>query len=159
MIFTLSALSFFGCEQKPIDTSSDTASPSEDTAPALVNVEEDPSPIIVSADFWCYIAETGEAVDQWILNATVNDPQGVSTIKGYIPGGGSFQMSSGGEIASLAIVCTAEGLCTASATGATIGAYCAQATQFQIEFYVEDEDGNTSDSLIVAGRQGTSAQG
>ena len=159
MIVPFSLFGFFGCADKPVDTASDTSSASEDTSIAPVETEEDPSPSVLSADFWCYIAETGEAVDQWILNAEVTDPQGVGTIKGYIPGGGSFQMTSGGEIASLAIVCTSEGLCTASATGATIGASCAQAAQFQIEFYIEDEDGNTSEPLIVAGRQGSSAQG
>ncbi len=157
MLFTLTVFSLFGCNEEKSD---DTASASsEDSALTSIEPEDDNSPSVTSADFWCYVAETGDPVDQWILSATVTDPQGVSTLKSFIPEGGSFQTLSGGEIASLAIVCTPEGLCTASATGATIGASCAQADQFQIEFYVEDEDGNTSTPQVVAGRAGTSAQG
>ena len=159
MIVTFSLFTFLGCMDKPVETASDTSSNSEETGLVPAVIEEDPSPSIISADFWCYTAEIGESVDQWILNAEATDPQGVDTIKGYIPGAGSFQIISGGEIASLAIVCTSEGLCTSSATGATIGASCSQANQFQIEFYIEDEDGNTSEPLIIVGRLGNSAQG
>ena len=121
--------------------------------------ENSESPTVTEADFWCYVAEVGDPVDQWSLSAYATDPQGNDTLKNFIPEGGSFQMNTGGEIAVIALVCTAEGLCTASATGSTIGASCAQAEQFQMEFYVEDEDGNRSTPMVLPGRQGASAEG
>ena len=136
-------------------SSSDEGTDTTDTEPT----ESDVNPTILETDAWCYIAEVGDAVEQWIFKAIANDPQGAETLASFTPDAISFQDVGGTEISKLAIVCSPTGECTTSATSTTLGVGCSAPTNFQAVITVADEDGNLSAPVTVPGRAGSSASG
>ena len=155
----------FGCGEKE-DTASDTT---QETA-AEINDTSDPNntgsnggegasaeiPVVIEADFFCKVE--GSGVENWIFQATVEDPQGNNTLESFQPEAGAFLNASGSQQDFIAIVCNPEGLCTAASTADTLGVGCSQADQYKIRFSIADEDGNKSEEQTLDARfEGESA--
>ena len=147
----------FACTNKE-----DTATSSENTETQEVSSEntnnnspssenEDPqNPVVMEADFFCKIE--GSGVENWIFQATVEDPQGNNTLESFQPEAGAFLNSSGNQQDFIAIVCNPEGLCTAASTAENLGVGCSQADQYKIRFSISDEDGNQSETQTITAR-------
>ena len=144
-----------GCGEKE-DTASSTSTQevsSEDNTtennPSEENIEPQ-NPVVIEADFFCKVE--GSGVENWIFQADVEDPQGNNTLESFQPEAGSFLDSNGSQRDYIAIVCTAEGLCTAANTADTLGVACAQADQYKLRFSIADQDGNQSESQTINAR-------
>ena len=131
------------------EVSAENTDPNNPNSPSSEN--EDPQiPVVLEADFFCKIE--GSGVENWIFQATVEDPQGNSTLESFQPEAGSFLNSSGNQQDFIAIVCNPEGLCTAASTADTLGVGCSQAEQYKIRFSIADEDGNQSETQTIDAR-------
>ena len=107
-------------------------------------------PVVLEADFFCKVE--GSGVENWIFQATVEDPQGNNTLESFQPEAGAFLNASGSQQDVIAIVCNPEGLCTAASTADTLGVGCSQADQYKIRFSIADEDGNKSEEQTLDAR-------
>lgn len=161
MVTSLLMLGLFACGEDDKTDNSDSGGTDDQTSDTTDTdtPAEDTSPTILEGDAWCYIAEVGDAVEQWMFKATATDPQGASTLASFTPDAISFQDIGGTEISKLAIVCSPTGECTTSATSTTLGVGCSTPTNFQAVITVADEDGNLSAPITVPGRAGSSAEG
>jgi hypothetical protein len=119
-----------------------------------------PEPVITEADAWCYTPGGSVEGDWWALKAVIADPQGADTLEAFQPQGVRVDTSSGGTVATMALVCDGStGICTGSDSVANLGFGCSSAADMSFVFAVIDEDGNMSEAVSIAGRQGTSAEG
>ena len=163
-----------GCSGK--EGESDSASVSSDTATSSNNDTDntndtndtddtndtppDPNnPVITEADAWCYAGGENTDASFWGFRAVADDPQGVETLESFIPDAISFRDGGGNEVKTVTIVCTSTGECTATMSEEQLGVGCALAENFRAVFTVQDEDGNVSDPVEAACRQGTDAAG
>ena len=151
----------FGCGEK--EDTAETSDNTQETA-AEINDTSDPNntggscsggdsdqkPVVIEADFFCKIE--GSGVENWIFQATVEDPQGNNTLASFQPEAGAFLNASGSQQDFIAIVCNPEGLCTAASTADTLGVGCSQADQYKIRFSIADEDGNKSEEQTLDAR-------
>jgi hypothetical protein len=151
----------FGCDQKEdtAETSNntqetaaemnDTSNPSN-TGGSCGGIDSSQTPVVIEADFFCKVE--GSGVENWIFQATVEDPQGNNTLASFQPEAGAFLNASGSQQDFIAIVCNPEGLCTAASTADTLGVGCSQADQYKIRFSIADEDGNKSEEQTLDAR-------
>jgi hypothetical protein len=151
----------FGCSEKE-DTAQASDNPQETAAE--INDTSNPNntgsnggegdsaqtPLVIEADFFCKVE--GSGVENWIFQATVEDPQGNNTLASFQPEAGAFLNASGSQQDFIAIVCNPEGLCTAASTADTLGVGCSQADQYKIRFSIADEDGNKSEEQTLDAR-------
>ena len=150
----------FGCGEKE-DTAETSDNPQETAAE--INDTSDPNntgsnggedsdqnPVVIEADFFCKVE--GSGVENWVFQATVEDPQGNNTLASFQPEAGAFLNASGSQQDFIAIVCNPEGLCTAASTADTLGVGCSQADQYKIRFSIADEDGNKSEEQTLDAR-------
>jgi hypothetical protein len=148
----------FACGEKEdtaltSENTQETAAESNDTNDpnGTGSDNEDPQiPVVIEADFFCKVE--GSGVENWIFQATVEDPQGNNTLQSFQPEAGAFLNSSGSQQDYIAIVCNPEGLCTAASTADTLGVGCSQADQYKIRFSISDEDGNKSEEQTLDAR-------
>ncbi len=116
------------------------------------------SPWIMEADAWCYLHETGDTAYYWVAEAVADDPQGVATLEAFTMD--AVKVYSGdAEVSSQALVCSENGVCSASFNGDNEGVSCSSADSYTFAIVVTDEDGNTSEVSEVTGREGSSASG
>ncbi len=142
------------------DTGWDAAADSGDWSEAGAPKDEvDPDrPVIESADAWCYLHQTGDERLIWSATATATDPQGVETLTLMTTNGISI-FEDGETVDSQALVCEADGLCTASwASDATL-VDCQQPESYTLVFTVLDEDAKRSAPFEVVGRMGSGPEG
>lgn len=106
---------------------------------------DDVVPEIVSVDLLT-CTEQQSAGETWMMQLTVTDPQGPSTVRS----GSVDVLDSGGRLlASYAISC-GSGSCIGSFRASYDDVTCALSGSITMRFVVEDEDGNTSAPLDVA---------
>lgn len=117
------------------------------------------SPSILEADAWCYLHDTGDTAYFWVAAATVDDPQGVTTVESLQPDDAVKIYSGDAEVSSQPMVCNSDGACTASFNADQVGVSCTNATSYTFSITVIDEDGNVSEAVEVTGREGSSAAG
>jgi hypothetical protein len=121
------------------DTDGDT-----DTNPAW-------SPVVLTADAWCYHHATGKEFNQWLADCTYDDPQGVETVS-TMQGNSLGVLSSGTEVAVYALACR-DGACNGSFKEEEDGVLCDSAASYTVRFVVMDEDGHRSAPYDVQGRR------
>ncbi len=136
------------------DTDKITDSGGEDSGTVIESNE----PRILSADAWCYSIEVGEIVETWSFKLSADDPQGAHTISTYIQGGISFQDLNGTELTTLSLICT-NGECSSTTNSTAVSSSCSEASTRQVEFTVEDLDGNRSEPMTITARLGTDETG
>jgi hypothetical protein len=158
-----------GCETKGVafdDTAGGGAGSNSDSAGGGgggggggSGTDDGVSPTISTADAWCYADETGGKDYFWSATATADDPQGIDTLETLLDEGVYVLNSSGTQVAAYPMVCSEDAGCITSWKQSEDGVSCSSASNYTIQFVVQDQDGNTSDPYEVAGRQGTDASG
>jgi len=108
------------------------------------------SPWIRSVDAWCYTAE--DTGDWWGMKAVGDDPQGAGTLSAFIVDGVEVRDQAGARLATLALVCDAEGQCWTSSQAEHVHVACRDATRAQVWFWIEDEEGHRSEGVETPGR-------
>jgi hypothetical protein len=114
-------------------------------------------PVVDDADAWCY--STDDAGDWWGLKATGDDPQGAQTLQAFVADGVEIRDSDGSILATLALVCEADGQCWGSSQCEHIDVYCTNPQRYGFGFVVEDEQGHRSEVTTVQGRYGAGPTG
>jgi len=131
------------------ETTTNTTSDSGNSDSGTITPSADlNNPVIVEAEARC--EETGASTDGkiWVFQATVTDPQGVDTLKAFMPDAIEIQDPGGNTVESRPMVCAA-GVCTDSVAEAQFDVPCATASNFNAVFIATDEQGNTSDPFSV----------
>ncbi len=159
-LLTISLMGLLLCGPACFDggkDSNDTGGETEGDADADADGDTDTdgqSPWIEAGDAYCYQHKTGEKFYQWEVNCIGDDPQGADTLESFHADAKVDVLnSSGGELASYALVCNDSGECFGSFRETDDGIACSNATSYTIRFQVVDEDGNTSAPYELQGRQ------
>ena len=149
-----------GSETEEIDTATDSSSDSlfDNTDPDE-EVDEN-APIISNADAWCYVVGGSTEGEQWGFKFSFDDPQGVENVPRLQMGAIQILNSAGVSTASLDPACNRDTKeCSANIFSTQVGTGCDAATTISVKFQITDEDGNTSNSITVDGRQGEGFEG
>lgn len=103
------------------------------------------SPWVVEGRIYCEFIGGSAKVMTWWVEALVDDPQGVQTVKSY--GHYIYGYSKQGEQELMAypgLVCTEAGECSASFREEDYGLLCDQPDAYIFKTVIEDDDGNMS---------------
>lgn len=149
-----------GSETEETDTATDNSSDSlfDNTDPDE-EVDEN-APIISNADAWCYVVGGSTEGEQWGFKFSFDDPQGVENVPRLQMGAIQILNSAGVSTASLDPACNRDTKeCSANIFSTQVGTGCDAATTISVKFQITDEDGNTSNSITVDGRQGEGFEG
>ena len=149
-----------GNESEGTDTATDSSSDSlfDNTDPDE-EVDEN-APIISNADAWCYVVGGSTEGEQWGFKFSFDDPQGVENVPRLQMGAIQILNSAGVSTASLDPACNRDTKeCSANIFSTQVGTGCDAATTISVKFQITDEDGNTSNSITVDGRQGEGFEG
>ena len=73
----------------------ETASENTDSNTQDTEDADPQNPVVLEADFFCKVE--GSGVENWIFQATVEDPQGNNTLESFQPEAGAFLNSSGNQ--------------------------------------------------------------
>ena len=133
------------------DTDSDTDSDTDADSDSDSDTDPASSPVVTSADAWCYLHEVGKKAYMWMATCDYDDPQGLETVSSFE--GNRLVVSTGGtEVATYDLACGA-GSCSGSFKETDDGVICANASTYTLAFQVMDEDGNLSAPYEVTGRK------
>ena len=166
-IFFLPLISFLACGDK--GTEEDTSSNPESDTDTDTDTDSDTdtdtdvgnaSPVIETADAWCFTPGGSTEGDQWGFVFSYSDPQGNDSIPRLQMDAISIQNSAGAMVSSQSPACdwdTAE--CISFVFTSQVNVGCDAATAHTIQFQIVDDDGNTSNAYEVTGRQGTDFEG
>ena len=149
-----------GSESETTDTATDSSSDSlfDNTDPDE-EVDEN-APTISNADAWCYVVGGSTEGEQWGFKFSFDDPQGVENVPRLQMGAIQILNSAGVSTASLDPACNRDTKeCSANIFSTQVGTGCDAATTISVKFQITDEDGNTSNSITVDGRQGEGFEG
>lgn len=129
------------------DTSPETDADIDADTDADTDVDME-SPVLSSAEAWCYFHETGEQFYNWYTACTATDPQDTDTLEG-----GELLVSRDGEtVVERRLACNRDtGVCSTSFREDQEGVICTEASAYRFAFVVVDEDGNESDPMEVSG--------
>ncbi len=119
------------------DTGSDTENPT--------GSHDGISPWVVEGRIYCEFIGGSAKVMTWWVEALVDDPQGVHTVKSY--GHNIFGYTAQGEQELMVypgLVCTDSGECSASFREEDYGLLCDQPDAYIFKTVVADDDGNES---------------
>lgn len=148
-----------GEDEDEDDTASDGDTDSGGSTGGDTSSGAGPEPVILEADAWCYTPGGSVEGDFWGLKALVEDPQGNDTMPGLQAEAVRVDSSAGGTLTTMAMVCDSLGTCTGSDSVSNLGFGCGSADSQTFVFTITDEDGNASEPVSVAGRQGSTAEG
>lgn len=142
--------SVLGVNRAKPDTGEPTENDSDSDGGASSDADEGPeeeAPVISFAQAVC---ETTGSVEEWFFNAAATDPQGIESIK---PGGLVSLWLDGTQTGTeVGIVCDpSAGFCEGEFSSDVVGIRCSQATLYEFQFVVFDEDNNASEPYAVPG--------
>lgn len=108
------------------------------------------SPVISSADAWCYPHTVGEKDFIWQVETRVDDPQGLVSLASSFDG---ITVTEGGDLVAVyPMVCDDAGRCFGSFTESQDEVRCTMASAYLLQLSVLDEDGNWSEVTELTGR-------
>ena len=163
IMLTLSLIPLtFACGEKGTDSENEDTS-SEDSlfnnSDPNEEVSED-APTITNADAWCFVPGGSTEGEQWGFTFTFDDPQGIETVPRLQPGAIEILNSSGIATNTIDPACSWDnGICTSYPFSTQVGTGCDGATTISAKFQITDEDGNTSNSITLQGREGSDFDG
>lgn len=164
--------SLIACGDKSTDTSStdpnepaQTGEPGEPGSTGEPDSTDEPddsandvAPNISAFDAWCYA--DSNAVDTWGFAIDYTDPDGDDTVPGLQMGAIIVKNGGGEQIATVDPVCGGMGGCLANIPASQAGNIaCAAAESVTFTATIVDNEGNSSNSVEVNGRAGTSPEG
>ena len=137
----------------PTQTASfDNTDPDEEVA--------DDAPTISNADAWCYVVGGSTEREQWGFRFSFDDPQGVETVPRLQMGAIQILNSSGVSTNFLDQACNRDTKeCVSNLSVDQVGTGCDAATTISVKYQIVDDDGNTSNSITIDGRQGEDFEG
>ena len=115
------------------------------------------APVIQTMDVYCCNPASGPEAWYWALTALVSDPQGVETIAGIGEGHQVNVRGSGGGGGEPIVdygagfSCDEKGVCDTSWSQNADNIMCSNASNYEIELIVADQDGNLSDPSTMLG--------
>ena len=164
----LALLSMFtACGEKGSDSEgTDTATEADTNSDSLFDNTDpdeevaDDAPTISNADAWCYVVGGSTEREQWGFRFSFDDPQGVETVPRLQMGAIQILNSSGVSTSSLDQACNRDTKeCVSNLSADQVGTGCEAATSISVKYQIVDDDGNTSNSITVDGRQGEDFDG
>ena len=158
---------FVACGEKGSDSDgTDTAAEGNTNSDSLFDNTDpdeevaDDAPTISNADAWCYVVGGPTEGEQWGFRFSFDDPQGVENVPRLQMGAIQILNSSGVSTASLDPACNRDTKeCSANLFSTQVGTGCDAATTISVKYQIVDNDGNTSNSITVDGRQGEDFDG
>ncbi len=158
------SLTLFACGEKGSESeTTDTATEGSDSLFDNTDPSEevDPNaPIISAADAWCFIPGESTEGEQWGFKFTFDDPQGVETVPRLQMGAIEILNSNGIATHTVDPACSWDTLeCSSYPFSTQVGTGCDAANTISIKFQIVDEDGNSSNTITVEGRQGDGFEG
>ena len=167
-LFILASISMFAaCGEKGNDSEeTDTAGDADTNSDSLFDNTDpdeevaDDAPTISNADAWCYVVGGSTEREQWGFRFSFDDPQGVETVPRLQMGAIQILNSSGVSTNSLDQACNRDTQeCVSNLSVDQVGTGCEAATTISVKYQIVDDDGNTSNSITIDGRQGEDFEG
>lgn len=164
--FTISSiLSFFmacgekGSDSETTDTSDSSSDSLFDNTDPTEEVSSD-APTISNADAWCFSPGESTEGEQWGFKFSFDDPQGVETVPRLQMGAIQILNGAGATTATIDPACDRDLMqCSSFPFSTQVGTGCDAATTISVKYQIVDDDGNTSNSITIEGRQGTDFEG
>ena len=155
---------FFACGDKgDANETTDSGNEEDDSIFNSSDPDEEVSedaPTISNADAWCFVPGGSTEGEQWGFTFSFTDPQGIETVPRLQPGAIEILNSSGIVTNSIDPACSWDsGICTSYPFSTQVGTGCEGATTISAKFQIVDEDGNTSNSITLEGREGSDFDG